>query len=140
MSKASNLAGFVTSITPINNLNVGVITATNFNASAVNVVGVITATSFVGDGSGLTGVGPSQQAVTSQSPTTTINLSLGNVIYFTHNTDTTVAFANTSTTQEITLIRAKDNTGTARAITWPSSIKWPGLGSPPIFTKSTRNQ
>ncbi len=40
MSRASNLAGFVTSISPVNNLTVG----------------VITATSFIGDGSGLTGI------------------------------------------------------------------------------------
>jgi len=40
MSRASNLAGFVTSIFPVNNLTVG----------------VITATSFIGDGSGLTNV------------------------------------------------------------------------------------
>jgi len=40
MSRASNLAGFVTSITPVNNLSVG----------------VVTATSFIGDGSGLTGI------------------------------------------------------------------------------------
>ena len=41
MSKASNLAGFVTSISPPSDLNVG----------------IVTATSFVGDGAQLTGVG-----------------------------------------------------------------------------------
>jgi alpha-tubulin suppressor-like RCC1 family protein len=98
--------------------------------------GIITATSFVGDGSSLTGVRPSQQTVTSVSGITTINLSSGSVIYFTHNTDTTVAFANTSTTQEITFIRTKDNTGTARAITWPTSVKWPVFGIPPVLQLS----
>jgi hypothetical protein len=70
MSKASNLAGFSTSISPPANLNVGVVTATSFVGSgsgltgvgigtdgSVNTTGIITATSFVGSGSGLTGVG-----------------------------------------------------------------------------------
>jgi hypothetical protein len=56
MSKASNLAGFVPSITPTNNLNVGVITATTISGSVTGdatgltgtpnvTVGVVTATS-----------------------------------------------------------------------------------------------
>jgi hypothetical protein len=89
MSKASNLAGFSTSISPPANLNVGVVTATSFVGSgsgltgvgigtdgSVNTTGIITATSFVGSGSGLTGVGPSSQDVTSVVGITTINLSL----------------------------------------------------------------
>jgi hypothetical protein len=157
MSKASNLAGFSTSISPPANLNVGIITATSFVGSgsgltgvgigtdgsvnttgiitatsfvgsgsgltgvgigtdgSVNTTGIITATSFFGSGSGLTGVGPSSQDVTSVAGITTINLSLGNVIYFTHDTDTTVAFANTSTTQEITFIRTKDDTDNCKS-------------------------
>ena len=120
----------------------GIITATSFVGSgsgltgvgigtngSVNTTGIITATSFFGSGSGLTGVGPSSQDVTSVAGITTINLSLGNVIYFTHNTDTTVAFANTTTTQEITFIRAKDNTSTPRTITWPSSLRWNNIAS-----------
>ena len=95
--------------------------------------GTISASSFVGSGSGLTGVGPSSQDVTSVAGITTINLSLGNVIYFTHNTNTTVAFANTSTTQEITFIRTKDDTATARAITWPTSVRWPDFGGAPTL-------
>lgn len=55
MSRASNLAGFSTSISPPTNLNVG----------------IVTAVSFVGDGSGLTGVANTDYivsvAVTSQS-------------------------------------------------------------------------
>jgi hypothetical protein len=69
MSKASNLAGFVPSIGPTNNLSVGVVTATSLvgsltgnvtgNATGLSgtpniTVGVITATSFVGDGSQIT--------------------------------------------------------------------------------------
>lgn len=77
MSKASNLAGFVTSITPINSLNVGIVTATSFVGNITGTastagfartsfgltgtpnisVGIVTGTSFFGNGSGLTGVG-----------------------------------------------------------------------------------
>ena len=71
MSRASNLAGFSTSISPPRDLSVGVITATSFvgnvtgtatglsgtpnidvgslNVTNIDAVGVITATSFVGD-------------------------------------------------------------------------------------------
>ena len=54
MSKASNLAGFVPSITPTNNLNVGVVTATSFSGNATGLtgtpnitVGIVTASSAV---------------------------------------------------------------------------------------------
>jgi len=56
MSKASNLAGFVTSISPVNNLNVGVVTATGgFNigiSSAGTSVtsGPVTRLNFIGAG------------------------------------------------------------------------------------------
>ena len=70
MSLHTNLAGFVTSISPINDLNVGVVTAVAFygdgseitgvglgTASSINTTGIITAGRFSGDGSGLTDVG-----------------------------------------------------------------------------------
>jgi hypothetical protein len=76
------------------------------------------------------------QSTTSQSPTTTIDLSLGNVVYFTHSVDTTVAFANTSTAQEVRFIRTKDDTLTPRTITWPNGFIWDG-GSPPVLGIST---
>jgi alpha-tubulin suppressor-like RCC1 family protein len=114
-----------------NIINVG--TGLTLSSGGINVTGVVTATSFVGSGSGLTGVGPSSQDVTSVVGITTIDLSLGNVIYFTHNTDTTVAFANTSTTQEITFIRTKDDTETPRSITWPTSVRWPDVGVAPAL-------
>ena len=70
MSRASNLVGFSTSISPPSNLSVGIITATSFSGSGsgltgvgigstgnINTTGIITATSFSGSGSGLTGVG-----------------------------------------------------------------------------------
>ena len=65
MSRASNLAGFTTSISPPANLSVGIITASSvinvgtgltLSSGGINVSGVITATSFSGNGSGLTGV------------------------------------------------------------------------------------
>ena len=37
MSKASNLAGFVPSIGPTNNLNVGIVTATSFYGDGANL-------------------------------------------------------------------------------------------------------
>ena len=53
MSRASNLAGFSTSISPPRDLSVGVVTATSLNADGVTAttvrVGVITAVSFVGN-------------------------------------------------------------------------------------------
>jgi hypothetical protein len=129
----------------------GVLTASSFSGdltgtsagltTTANItVGVITATSFFGDASNLTGIAAAPyvgQSTTSQSPTTTIDLSLGNVVYFTHDTDTTVAFANTSTTQEVRFIRTKDDTLTARSITWPSSIIWDG-GSAPTLINNPR--
>jgi hypothetical protein len=64
MSRASNLAGFSTSISPPANLSVGIVTAVSFvgdvtgDASGLSgtpnlSVGVVTATSFVGDGTDL---------------------------------------------------------------------------------------
>jgi len=129
----------------------GVLTASSFSGDLTGsvsgltgtpdvTVGVITATSFFGDASNLTGIADAPyvgQSTTSQSPTTTIDLSLGNVVYFTHNTDTTVAFANTSTTQEVRFIRTKDDTATARSITWPDGFIWDG-GSAPTLINNPR--
>ena len=122
-SFSGNLTGNVTNLTGTPNLNVGVLTATSFFGSGANLTGVAAAP-YVG------------QSTTSQSPTTTINLSLGNVVYFTHSVDTTVAFANTSTAQEVRFIRVKDDNATARTITWPSGFIWDG-GSPPVLINSS---
>ena len=124
-SFSGNLTGNVAGLTGTPNVTVGVITATSFFGSGANLTGVAGA-AYVG------------QSTTSQSPTTTINLSLGNVVYFTHNTDTTVAFANTSTTQEVRFIRTKDDNLTPRTITWPSSITWNG-GSAPTLVNNPRS-
>ena len=116
-------------------------TATGLSGTPNLNVGVITTTSYVGDGSSLTGIAATPfvgQNVTSVSGVTTVNLNSGNVIYFTHNTDTTVAFANTSTTQSVTFIRTKDDTSTARAITWPSSFVW-NNGVTPTLVNNPRS-
>jgi len=116
-------------------------TATGLSGTPNLNVGVITTTSYVGDGSSLTGIAATPfvgQNVTSVSGVTTVNLNSGNVIYFTHNTDTTVAFANTTTTQSVTFIRTKDDTSTARNITWPSSFVWNG-GVTPTLNNSPRS-
>ena len=99
-------------------------------------VGVITATSFYGDGSTLDGVsgGPvSQQAVTINGASTAIDLSDGNVIYATQSADTTVSFAN-SENGNVYFIRTKDDTSTARTITWPDSVKWDGGSAPTLLS------
>lgn len=62
MSKARNLAGFVTSISPVNNLNVGVITATTVNA--VNItgssqIGISSASNYLGLGTQFNFIGQS---------------------------------------------------------------------------------
>ena len=146
--KAQIISPIDTFTTP--GLNVtGVVTSTSFVGSATGTAtglasttlninaGIVTATTLYGSGASLTGVAVSAfvgQSTTSQSPTTTINLSLGNVIYFTHNTDTTVAFANTSTTQKLKFIRIKDATPTARSITWPTNVYWTGGTTPTLIT------
>jgi hypothetical protein len=130
----------------------GVVTATSFVGSGGTVtgvvsgsnlnIGVITATSYFGDGSSLTGVGASAfvgVVTAAQSGTTTIDLSLGNTIYFTQDTNTTVAFANTTTTQKLKFIRVKDDTTTARTIAWPASIIWNGGTAPTLIDSSSAN-
>jgi alpha-tubulin suppressor-like RCC1 family protein len=104
------------------------------NAQDGYFAGVVTASNF----SGSANLSFTSQNVTSVSGITTINLSLGSVVYFTHNTDTTVAFANTSTSQEVIFIRTKDITTTSRNIIWPSSVRWEGItGEPSLLQNGT---
>jgi len=101
--------------------------------------GVVTATTFYGDGSNLDGVsgGPvSQQAVTIDGASTSIDLSNGNVIYATQSANTTVSFANTEN-GNIYFIRTKDNNDTARTITWPDRINWDGGSEPTLISDSS---
>ena len=71
--------------------------------------------------------------------TTTIDLSAGNCITFNQSANTTISFANTSTAMDITIIRVKDSTTTARTITWPDSISWDGGSAPTLITDATPN-
>ena len=131
----------------------GTLTATTFDGNLVGAagsiigtpnvnVGIVTAVSFYGNGENLTGVAGSTfigVVTAAQSGTTTIDLSLGNIIYFTQDTNTTVAFANTESTQVVDFIRAKDDTTTARTITWPDSIIWNGGSAPTLIDSSDAN-
>ena len=103
--------------------------------------GVVTATFFHGDGSNLDGVssGPvSQQAVTIDGAATSIDLSSGNLIYATQSADTTVSFANTEN-GNVYFIRTKDDTSTARTITWPDRINWEGGTAPTLIQDNPRS-
>ena len=100
--------------------------------------GVITATTFYGDGSTLDGVssGPvSQQSIGITSATTSIDLSLGNIVYATQSSNTAVSFANTSN-GNVYFIRAKDSNDTARTITWPARVNWDGGSTPTLISES----
>ena len=116
-------------------------TATRLSGAPNLNVGIVTATLY-GNGSNLTGVGSSAfigVVTAAQSGTTTIDLSLGNVIYFTQDTNTTVAFANTEAVQKLKFIRVKDDTTDARTITWPSSIIWNGGSAPTLVSGGGTN-
>jgi len=144
-----NTPGLVSGVADGTNINAGIITATSFvgnltgNAAGLSTttghanLGIVTATSFHGSGANLDGVssGPvAQQAVTANSSTTTIDLSSGNLIYMTQSANTTVAFANTEgNTDVVYLIRTKDDTGTARTITWPSGLVWNNYTEPTLL-------
>ena len=121
-----NLTGDASSLVGSPNLNVGFITATSFSGNGENLTGVAGST-FIG------------VVTAAQSGTTTIDLSLGNIIYFTQDTNTTVAFANTESTQVLDFIRAKDDTTDARTITWPDSIIWDGGSAPTLIDSSDAN-
>ena len=143
-----NTTGSVSAISDDTNLNLGTLTASQFigntpgNAAGISAAkniagGTITATTFYGDGSNITGAASpafSKQDVTAQSGTTTINLNSGNIIYLTHNNDTTIAFSNVTTSARVTIIRP---TTTSNTITWPSGIYWDG-GSAPAMINNDR--
>ena len=145
-----NTPGTVSGLADGTNINAGIITATSFvgnltgNAAGLSTttaqltLGIVTATSYSGSGANLDGVssGPvGQQAVTANSGTTAIDLSSGNVIYMTQSSNTTVSFANTEgNTDVVYLIRTKDDTATARTITWPSGFVWDGGTEPTLLS------
>ena len=144
-----NAAGLSTTTA---NINAGIMSATSFAgnftgvASGITgtpniVVGIMTGT-LKGDGSSLTGIAATNwiaNNVTANSSTTAVDLSDGNVVKFTQSADTTVSFANTGTSNIVTFIRIKDDTSTARAITWPSAIKWNNGSAPTLNTGAYSN-
>jgi len=112
-----NVTGLAVSVTPGVNLGVGVCTAIQYH----------------GDGSALTGAGSSAyiaQNVNATSGSTTIDLSYGNVIYYTASSNTTIAFSNPSPAEQITFIR---DTGNNYSITWPATVKWNNGTAPTLF-------
>jgi alpha-tubulin suppressor-like RCC1 family protein len=115
----------VTGITTTNNINVGVITATSFRGSASNLDGVSSSP-------------VSAQSVTIDGASTSINLSSGNLIYASQSANTTVSFAN-SENGNVYFVRVKDDTTTARTITWPASISWDG-GTEPTLSSSSSDE
>lgn len=66
--------------------------------------------------------------------TTEIDFSAGGIVLFSQAADCvlTIPFVEGAT---LTIHRVKDNTATARAITWPSTVKWPG-GTAPSLTQA----
>lgn len=77
--------------------------------------------------------------VASSSGALTLNIANGNVFSLLQTEDiTSITVSNPSSAGKataITLIRQKDDTGTARAITWPSSFYWPN-GTAPTLTQT----
>ena len=102
------ITGVADSITQGKNLNVGVVTALSF-AGNLNV-GIATASTWYGDGAGLTGLGGTSwiaQEVTPTGDETIIDLTYGNLIYYKGGPDSTVGFASTAGTQEVSLIEIR---------------------------------
>ena len=117
-----NISGLAGSITPGNNLGVGVCTAIQYH----------------GDGSGITGAGSSAyiaQNITATGAETIIDLSYGNVIYYDSSSNTTVGFASTSAAEQITFIR---DTGNSYTITWPDRVTWNGGAAPTLVSGNPR--
>lgn len=72
--------------------------------------------------------------------TTTLDVSTGNTFNLAQAVDITTLTLTTAiatgSSCSFTLIRTKDATATARAITWPASVKWGG-GTAPTLTQTT---
>lgn len=71
--------------------------------------------------------------------TTTLDIANGNVFNLTHGVDiTTLNLSNpvaSGSSSSITIVRTKDASGDARAITWPASVVWAG-GTEPTLTQT----
>ena len=123
-SFAGNFTGIGSGLTGTPNIVAGLVTASQFigntpglaaglSAGKNLAAGIITATTFHGDGSGLTGAGSTayiRQTVRATDSTTTINLNDGNIIYYEGAADTTISIANTSTADDVTIVRSLAST------------------------------
>ena len=119
-SFSGNCTGTASSITQGTNVVVGVMTASSFagdvfgNAAGLSTttaglkLGIVTATTFYGDGSNLTGAGSTAFIRQTVGSGATINLNDGNIVNLLHVNEVTVSFANTSTADDVTIIRPLD--------------------------------
>ncbi len=119
-SFAGNFTGIGSGLTGTPNIVAGLVTASQFvgntpglaagiSAGKNLAAGIVTATTFYGDGSNLTGAGSTafiRQTVRATDSTTTINLNDGNIIYYEGAADTTISIANTSTADDVTIVRS----------------------------------
>ena len=118
-SFAGNFTGIGSGLTGTPNIVAGLVTATQFvgntpglaagiSAGKNLAAGIITATTFYGDGSNLTGAGSTAFIRQTVGSGTTINLNDGNIVNLLHVNEATVSFANTSTADDVTIIRPLD--------------------------------
>ena len=147
MSRASNLAGFTTSISPPTNLNVGIITATSFSGSgsgltgvgigstgSINTSGIITASSFVG---ALTGTLTNATGLPISGLTSSTSTALGvGSIELGHATDTTLSrsAAGVLAVEGVVIPSiSSTDTLTNKTLTSPT-LTTPALGTPTSVT------
>jgi len=147
-SFAGNFTGLASGITGTPNVVAGIVTASQFvgntpglaggiSAGKNLAAGIVTATTFYGDGSALTGAGSTafiRQTATA-SVSATINLNLGNIVYFVHDANATISFSNVGTVESVTIIRTiSDNT-----LSWPGAVKWNGGSAPSLSNDPSSN-
>ena len=150
-SFAGNFTGIGSGLTGTPNIVAGLVTASQFIGNTPGLAagisagknlnaGIITATTFHGDGSGLTGAGSTAFIRQTVGSGTTIDLNDGNIILFEHANDTTVSFANTSTADDITIIRSLDPTDisfSTGGVDFDDSGDYLTIGSSSDFTMGT---
>lgn len=75
-------------------------------------------------------------AAVNAAGTTTLDISTGNIFDLAHGTNITTLNVTNPTSSgnatSITIIRTKDNSGTARTITWPAAFKWSNATAPTL--------
>jgi len=73
--------------------------------------------------------------ILNSTPTTTIDISTANAFTFNQSLNVTLIFNSPASSNQhysFMLIRVKDNTATARSITWPSNVIWSGAVAPTL--------